>query len=930
MIGVTFVPREILEDAIRDHVDASTTTPDWRQQRRSRDRQRELDQRQNQQRTLAQQSVQLSRPHEVELRNPAQKSGTVEYVVAKKYPEEQGLVYTGRLVDGLRDGRGRATRDCKGGWIYAGSWQADDLHGPGQLIMGDTYFKGEFYAGKPRGWAVHTEGRMCEYMDEGLFLNGEMLRGRRSIYGEFVYDGDMTEWRGCDVPDGWGMKLKEAPLDACISEPSELHLLEKQFLFPIGPFLRYAGQWKNGAMHGDGVWLKRPGGNLYQGVFDSGSKEGSGRMMFADGGTYTGDWVDGKFHGRGKRIWACGDYYDGQWEGGKEHGMGTRIWVSEGLSFTGKWKGGEITEGTMKWKSGDEFTGTFLCYQNTFKVANGLLKTQWGSIHGILSQNGNKFEGDDGSLLYDIGSSSPEERFLQVQVQHMTEEKAEITKRASQMQVDFAELQRKCGNLLQQLEELQQKFNEQTEVLKNLQARQFDCPENFINHVLGHLHGGMWNNSLHQKQIRKSQDEDCLAHESLEEEEGTKVVRMAIERKFGIDESLQIVFFLNSDGIAIPLEDDIPCTLNHMKARCHNGLAPQQNRPAAVTVKIKPATRLQQENLQYIAMIGSGAFGIVSKFSLDKSTVAVKSLYEIIESEHNLERFQMESEIVAELRHPNIVKCIGTCLTSSGKLWIVSELMGCSLSQLIEKKHSFTLPETISVLLGISRGMSAIHQQNIMHRDLSSRNVVFDFDGCPKIIDFGVASRFSNAGSRKTIGPGNFLYMAPQMYTSSYTIKGDVWSFGILLTEIVNGKIVDSTLQRVPLSVVTKFINQQKQSLLPPDIVELDRIIDEAGEMSVAHCLSRRNACFDAVSRYMNSSGCSGMPQVCTRLLSLMVQSCLSITEKERPTFKMTADLLFCCATILFSDSPITTPLILDGIESNIALCLRSLSPFIP
>ncbi|KAH3723236.1 hypothetical protein Pelo_18059 [Pelomyxa schiedti] len=121
--------------------------------------------------------------------------------------------------------------------------------------------------------------------------------------------------------------------------------------------------------------------------------------------------------------------------------------------------------------------------------------------------------------------------------------------------------------------------------------------------------------------------------------------------------------------------------------------------------------------------------------------VAVKTLHEVIMSNHNSERFFWEAEI-----------------------------------------------------------LNCLHRQNYMHRDLSSNNVLMDIDGTPKICDFGV-SHGMNTQQPQSIVPGTSVHMAPQMFTDHYSIEGDVWEFAVLLTEIFNGAIIDSIFDTLPLDV---------------------------------------------------------------------------------------------------------------------------------
>ncbi|KAH3767857.1 TKL family protein kinase [Pelomyxa schiedti] len=179
--------------------------------------------------------------------------------------------------------------------------------------------------------------------------------------------------------------------------------------------------------------------------------------------------------------------------------------------------------------------------------------------------------------------------------------------------------------------------------------------------------------------------------------------------------------------------------------------------------------------MQVTSPLGTGSYGTVFRCRHIPSgrDVAVKALHEAIMSDYNSERFRLEAEIVSGLRHPNIVKCIGTCITGAGRLNIVSELKCCSLKQLLKNKY-LNFKEVVAVSMGVSKGMDSLHRQNYMHRDLSSNNVLMDSDGTPKICDFGVSRGITPQQQPQTIVPGTQAHMAPQMFTNHKGTCGDL------------------------------------------------------------------------------------------------------------------------------------------------------------
>ena len=102
---------------------------------------------------------------------------------------------------------------------------------------------------------------------------------------------------------------------------------------------------------------------------------------------------------------------------------------------------------------------------------------------------------------------------------------------------------------------------------------------------------------------------------------------------------------------------------------------------------------------------------------------------------------------------------------------------------------TLTLEKLISLALDIARGMEYIHSQGVIHRDLKPENILFDQDFCVKIADFGIACEeaYCDALAQDT---GTFRWMAPEMIKRKhYGRKVDVYSFGLVLWEMVTGRI---------------------------------------------------------------------------------------------------------------------------------------------
>ncbi|XP_060214707.1 G-type lectin S-receptor-like serine/threonine-protein kinase At4g27290 [Lycium barbarum] len=193
--------------------------------------------------------------------------------------------------------------------------------------------------------------------------------------------------------------------------------------------------------------------------------------------------------------------------------------------------------------------------------------------------------------------------------------------------------------------------------------------------------------------------------------------------------------------------------------------------------------------------IGEGGFGPVYKGVLEEGQeIAVKRLSRT--SMQGLDEFKNEVIYIAKLQHRNLVKLLGCCIQGEEKMLIYEYMPNKSLDSYIFDKTKSTLldwPMRFDIISGIARGLLYLHQDSrlrIIHRDLKASNVLLDTDMNPKISDFGMArSVAGNEMGAKTCNVvGTHGYMSPEYAVDGiFSIKSDVFSFGVLLLEIVSG-----------------------------------------------------------------------------------------------------------------------------------------------
>ncbi|CAI0460703.1 unnamed protein product [Linum tenue] len=193
--------------------------------------------------------------------------------------------------------------------------------------------------------------------------------------------------------------------------------------------------------------------------------------------------------------------------------------------------------------------------------------------------------------------------------------------------------------------------------------------------------------------------------------------------------------------------------------------------------------------------LGQGGFGVVYKGKMmDGQEIAVKRLSTT--SKQGLEELQTEVMLVAKLLHQNLVKLLGFCIDEEEKLLVYEYLPNGSLDKFLfdqNRRLKLNWEMRYNIIVGIARGLLYLHEEcplKIIHRDMKASNILLDESMMPKISDFGLARLFPGTESHCITNRivGTYGYMAPEYAVRGrYSTKSDVFSFGILVLEIITG-----------------------------------------------------------------------------------------------------------------------------------------------
>eukprot|EP00253_Pinus_taeda_P034163 PITA_34163 len=211
------------------------------------------------------------------------------------------------------------------------------------------------------------------------------------------------------------------------------------------------------------------------------------------------------------------------------------------------------------------------------------------------------------------------------------------------------------------------------------------------------------------------------------------------------------------------------------------------------------ASNFNEEN-----KLGQGGFGSVFKGVLpDAREVAIKRLN--IDSRQGDTEFLNEATLISCVQHRNLVKLLGCSVKGSERLLVYEYLQNGSLDKILfdrTKRHLLDWSCRYEIIVGTARGLAYLHEESevrIIHRDIKASNILLDNKYRAKIADFGLAKLFGEDQSHvSTRIAGTLGYMAPEYaLRGQLTEKADVFSFGIVVLEVISGRKNQSLPQHI-------------------------------------------------------------------------------------------------------------------------------------
>ncbi len=239
-------------------------------------------------------------------------------------------------------------------------------------------------------------------------------------------------------------------------------------------------------------------------------------------------------------------------------------------------------------------------------------------------------------------------------------------------------------------------------------------------------------------------------------------------------------------------------------------------------------TQIRSEEIKLGDFIAAGGMGKVYKAKWQHHEVAVKQLLVGDLSQAARAEFNKETEIMALLRHPNVVQFFGVCTDQRPFQMVMEYMSGGSLYGVLRSNRVFSWAERYRIALDTAAGVSYLHGSEIVHRDLKSLNILLDNNYRAKLTDFGLATvKKETSTQSKQDSAGTLLWMAPELFKRGgrCTPASDIYGLGMVFWELSSGEVPWNEASNP--HVVMGWVMQGEREEIPEETPDVYKLIIE-------------------------------------------------------------------------------------------------------
>ncbi|XP_031092009.1 putative receptor-like protein kinase At4g00960 [Ipomoea triloba] len=313
--------------------------------------------------------------------------------------------------------------------------------------------------------------------------------------------------------------------------------------------------------------------------------------------------------------------------------------------------------------------------------------------------------------------------------------------------------------------------------------------------------------------------------------------------------------------------------------------------------------------------LGEGGFGPVYKgMLLDGQEIAIKRLSS--QSSQGINEFKNEVVLIGKLQHRNLVKLVGYCTQVGEKILLYEYMPNKSLDTFIfdqTRRLLLDWSKRFDIILGIVRGLVYLHHDSrlrIIHRDMKTNNILLDEEMTPKISDFRLARLIAEntfeANTKKVAG--TYGYMSPEYALSGlFSTKSDVFSFGVIILEIICGKKNTSFYQHEEVSNLLGYAWKLWNEGNAMDLLDDSVLVECCKECEVLKCINVGLLCVEEDPNRRPS-----MPNA----LLMLTDESTNLLKPNQPAF-VTRNRICNDSSTLESDKPCSNQLTFSAQEGQ-------------